>query len=85
MLPHKLIIRAVQSGHQYGAAEAEVAAERATECGRWPDWTTGAYAGWLPEDDNQRAAYDDLLDRAAQTAYETVRDAIKASQEVCSD
>lgn len=81
MLPHKLIIRAVQSGLEYGVAEAEVAAE----CGRWPEWTTGAYAGWLPEDDDQRAAYDDLLDRAAQTAYETVRDAITASQEVCSD
>lgn len=81
MLPHTLIIQAVQRGHEYGLGEAEVAAERANECGRWPEWTTGAYAGWLPEDDDQRAAYDDLLDRAAQTAYETVREAIQSSRE----
>ena len=82
MLTNKLIIQAVRAGHEYGLAEAEVAAERANECGRWPEWTTGAYAGWLPEDDDQRAAYDDLLDRAAQAAYEAVRDAITATQEV---
>ena len=81
MLPHKLIIQAVRGGYQYGIAEAEVAAERANECGHWPEWTTGAYAAWLPEGDDQRAAYDDLLDRAAKAAYEAVRDAITASQE----
>ena len=77
MLPQTLIIQAVRSGHEYGLAEAEIAADS----GRWPEWTSGAYAGWLPEDDDQRAAYDDLLDHYAQAAYEAVRDAL-AAQEV---
>lgn len=77
MLPLKLIMQAIRIGGQYGLAEAEIAAESR----RWPEWTSGAYAGWLPEDDDQRAAYDDLLDRAAQAAYEAVRDAL-AAQEV---
>lgn len=82
MLPLKLIIQAVRGGYEYGVAEAEVAAERATECGHWPEWTAIDNSGWLPEGDDQRAAYDDLLNRAAQAAYESVRDAITASQEV---
>lgn len=76
MLTQALVIQAIRVGNQYGLAEAEIAAES----GRWPDWTSGTYAGWLPEDDEQRAAYDDLLDRAAQAAYEAVRDALAAQK-----
>lgn len=77
MLPRKLIIQAIRGGYEYGVAEAEVAAE----CGHWPEWTAIDNSAWLPENDDQRAAYDELLNQAAQAAYEAVRDAITASQE----
>jgi|APGre2960657404_1045060.scaffolds.fasta_scaffold175205_3 hypothetical protein len=77
MLTPELISEAMRHGYSWGMCEADLDLEQ----GRWREWVNGNYCGWLPKDDAERTAYEDLLDRCAKTAYEMMRDAFKANQE----
>lgn len=67
-----LRIQAQKCGAEYGRIMRELADEDIAEGRRTtrPEWSNGAYEGWLPRTDAVRERYEAVLDAAAKAEYE---------------
>lgn len=68
----RLRLEAQERGAEYGRRQRELADEDIAEGRRAtrPEWTNGAYEGWLPRTARCALRYEAVLDAAARAAYE---------------